>query len=127
MALLGRKGLAGVSYYELYELNHAALSPFRAAADATRLYFQNPFNPLSHTPFGRGVAAAAEVFERTTRRYGKPDWRIAETVVGGLHIPVAPRTVWERPFCKLVHFQKMSVARDGQRQPTLLIVAPMSG
>ena len=31
-----------MSYYEIYELNHAALSPFRAAADAARLYFRNP-------------------------------------------------------------------------------------
>ena len=65
-------------YYQLYELNHAALSPFRAAADATRLYFQNPLNPLAHTPFGRNMAAAAELFERTTRRYGKPEFGIAD-------------------------------------------------
>ena len=64
-----------MSYYELYEFNHAALSPFRAVADATRLAFRNPFNPFSHTAFGRSVAAAAELFERTTRRYGKPEWR----------------------------------------------------
>ena len=41
-----------LSYYQLYELNHASLSPLRAAADATRLYFQNPLNPISHTPWG---------------------------------------------------------------------------
>jgi poly(3-hydroxybutyrate) depolymerase len=115
-----------VSYYELYEFNHAALSPFRAAADATRLYFRNPLNPLSHTPFGRSVAAAAELFERTTRRYGKPEWRITDTVVGGVRVPVELETAWERPFCKLVHFQKMA-AKNGQHEPTLLIVAPMSG
>ena len=49
-----------MSYYQLYELNHAAIGPFRAAADAARLYFQNPLNPLSATPFGRSMAAAAE-------------------------------------------------------------------
>ena len=72
-----------MSYYQLYELNHAALSPFRAAADAARLYFQNPLNPLSHTPFGRNMAAAAELFERTTRRYGKPEFGLASTMVHG--------------------------------------------
>jgi poly(3-hydroxybutyrate) depolymerase len=115
-----------VSYYEIYELNHAALSPFRAAADATRLFFRNPLNPFSHTPMGRSVAAAAELFERTTRRYAKPEWRIDDTVVSGVHVPVRPQTVWERPFCNLVHFQKMS-AKNGRHEPTLLIVAPMSG
>jgi poly(3-hydroxybutyrate) depolymerase len=116
-----------LSYYELYELNHAALSPFRAAADAARLYFQNPFNPFAHTPLGRSVAAAAELFERTTRRYSKPEWRINDTVVGGVHVPVAPVVAWQRPFCKLVHFEKQGKAASGRREPTLLIVAPMSG
>ena len=113
-------------YYELYELNHAALGPFRAAADATRLYFQNPLNPLTHTTFGRSMAAAAEVFERTTRRYGKPEWGISETTVGGERVPVSPRVVWQRPFCDLLHFAKPA-SRDGHHQPKLLIVAPMSG
>ena len=112
-------------YYQLYELNHAALSPFRAAADATRLYFKNPLNPFSHTPFGRGMAAAAELFERTTRRYGKPEFGFTSTTVNGERFPVVERTVWERPFCRLLHFEK--VGRSGRPQPKLLIVAPMSG
>jgi poly(3-hydroxybutyrate) depolymerase len=115
-----------LSYYQLYELNHAALSPFRAAADATRLYFQNPLNPWSATPFGRSMAAAAELFERTTRRYGKPDWEVAETTVGGERVAVVERTVWERPFCRLLHFEKI-VQRPMRELPKLLIVAPMSG
>ena len=60
--------------YNLYELNQAALSPARAAAEACRLLFRNPLNPASHTPLGRGAAAALELFERTTRRYRKPAW-----------------------------------------------------
>ena len=112
-------------YYQLYELNHAALSPFRVAADATRLYFKNPLNPFAHTPFGRGVAAAAELFERTTRRYGKPEFGLAATTVDGQRFPLAEHVVWERPFCRLLHFEK--VGRTGRPQPKLLIVAPMSG
>jgi poly(3-hydroxybutyrate) depolymerase len=117
-----------LSYYQLYELNHAAMGPFRAAADAARLYFQNPLNPLSQTPFGRSMAAAAELFERTTRRYGKPEWGLADTTVGGVRVPITERIVWERPFGRLIHFEKatgknVSVAD----QPKLLIVAPMSG
>jgi poly(3-hydroxybutyrate) depolymerase len=115
-----------LSYYQLYELNHAALSPFRAAADVTKLYFQNPLNPLTHTTFGRSMAAAAEVFERTTRRYGKPDWGINQTTVRGERVPVHPACVWKRPFCQLVHFEKPA-PRNGHDQPKLLIVAPLSG
>jgi poly(3-hydroxybutyrate) depolymerase len=113
-------------YYHLYELNHAAISPLRAAADATRLYFKNPLNPLSHTPFGRNMAAAAELFERTTRRYGKPEFGITTTNVHGETVPVRERTVWERPFCKLLHFEKTAGRRSYDEQK-LLMVAPMSG
>ena len=70
------KGWAFVSFYQLYELNHAAMAPWRAVADATRLTFQNPLNPFADTPLGRSVAAAAELFERMTRRYGKPEFGI---------------------------------------------------
>ena len=74
--------------YWLYETGHAALQPARAFADVTRLYFKNPLNPLAHTTFGKSMAAAAELFERSTRRYGKPDWRIDSVMVGGERAPI---------------------------------------
>jgi poly(3-hydroxybutyrate) depolymerase len=118
-----------LSYYQLYELNHAAMGPLRAAADATRLYFQSPLNPWSATPFGRSMAATAELFERTTRRYGKPEWGIADTLLHGVRVPVTERIIWERPFCRLIHFEKGRILRENgpAPQPKLLIVAPMSG
>ncbi len=115
-----------VPLYHLYEYQHAALSPYRAVADATRLFMQNPANPLSHTWWGKTVAAGCEMFERSTRRYAKPDWRINSTTIGGERVSVHPEVVWTRPFCNLVHFQRgRSTHRKGD--PTLLIVAPMSG
>ena len=59
--------------YWMYELGHASLNPARAVTDATKILFQNPLNPWSHTQFGKSIAAACELFERTTRRYGKPE------------------------------------------------------
>src|SRR5882672_5549059 len=59
--------------YWLYEMGHAALDPARAFADASRLFFKNPVNPLAHTTYGKTVAASMELFERSTRRYGRPD------------------------------------------------------
>lgn len=111
--------------YYLYEMHHAALSPYRAAADATKVFFQNPINPIAHTTFGKSIAAGCELFERVTRRYGKPDWGINSTVVGGGHVAVHPSVVWERPFCRLIHFERAAPAR--RRQPRILLVAPMSG
>ncbi len=77
-------------------MSHAALNPARAVADVTRLYLKNPLNPWTHTSFGKTMAASAEMFERFTRRYGKPEWGIHETVVGGERVPVHITPVWER-------------------------------
>jgi poly(3-hydroxybutyrate) depolymerase len=113
--------------YWLYEMSQAALNPSRAFADATRLFFKNPANPFAHTPFGKTMAASMELFERSTRRYSKPEWNIKSTVVGGLHVPVHTSVVWERPFCRLVHFERAFERPPRRPQPRLLIVAPMSG
>ena len=69
--------LQSTPLYWLYEMNHAALNPARAWADAVRLALKNPINPLYSTTFGKSIAAAAELFERSTRRYGRPEWRIS--------------------------------------------------
>jgi poly(3-hydroxybutyrate) depolymerase len=113
--------------YWLYEMSQTALNPARAWADASRLFFKNPANPWSHTPIGKTLAAAAELFERSTRRYGKPEWRVSSTVVGGEHVPVHITPVWERPFCRLLHFERAFTHPPRRPQPRLLIVAPMSG
>jgi poly(3-hydroxybutyrate) depolymerase len=115
-----------VSFYQLYELNHAALAPWRAVADATRLTFQNPLNPLFDTPFGRSVAAAAELFERTTRRYGKPEFGLSSTEIGGERVGVSEEVALKKPFCSLLHFQR-DLPKDRSPDPKLLIVAPLSG
>jgi poly(3-hydroxybutyrate) depolymerase len=115
-----------LSFYQIYEFNHAALAPWRAVADATKIAFQNPLNPFSETTFGRSVAAAAELFERTTRRYGKPDFGLHETIVDGRTVPVAERIVWQKPFCSLLHFQR-ALPKSRAADPKVLIVAPLSG
>jgi poly(3-hydroxybutyrate) depolymerase len=113
-------------FYQMYEFNHAAMQPYRAYVDAVRLFYSNPINPLSHTAFGRSVAATAELFERTTRRYGKPAFGIEKTVVNWNPVPVTEKVVWSRPFCNLIHFIK-DMPATRRDQPKLLIVAPMSG
>ena len=65
--------------YQWYELSRAAMRPARVMAGSGRLIFNNPFNPLAYTVSGRHAAAACEVFERTTRRYKKPTFRLVTT------------------------------------------------
>jgi len=113
-------------FYQLYELNHAMMAPWRTAADAMRLAFSNPMNPVSHTYFGRAAAAGLEVFERSTRRYGKPEFGLPETVVDGQSVSIYERIVWRAPFCNLIHFER-ALPKGRAPDPKVLIVAPMSG
>jgi poly(3-hydroxybutyrate) depolymerase len=112
--------------YYLYEMNHAALAPLRAMADAGLSFWRNPANPLRDTQIGRSCAASLELFERTTRRYGKPEFGITDVVMGDELVAVAEHAVLTKPFCRLLNFRKLD---NGTSPPQhkLLIVAPMSG
>jgi poly(3-hydroxybutyrate) depolymerase len=113
--------------YWMYEMGQASLNPARAFADMTKLWFENPLNVLSNTDVGKSIAAGCELFERTTRRYGKPDWGLHDTEVNGVRVPVEIKTVWEKPFCRMLYFDRHLTQPLRRQQPRVLIVAPMSG
>lgn len=119
--------------YTFFELGHAALTPFRAAANLARRAYRSPLNPASYTLPGRSLAAAADVFESVTRRYAKPAWGVDVTEIDGIEVPVAPRAVLSETWCDLLRFEKdlsrLSPAAKARAEaaPKLLIVAPMSG
>src|ERR1700732_4692912 len=113
--------------YWMYEMAQASLNPARAVTDATKILFQNPRNPWSHTECGKSIAAGCELFERTTRRYGKPEWGIHDTDVNGVRTPIEISVVWEKPFCRLLYSDRKLTRPLRSPQPRVLIVAPMSG
>lgn len=113
--------------YQFYEWNHAAVAPFRKAARWSRAALTHDGNPLSGTLLGKMLAAGCDVFENATKRYGKPAFGLDETDIEGRTVPVLERVVWEKPFCRLIHFEREPSALKGRRDPTLLIVAPLSG
>ena len=119
------RGVMSIAYY-YYEAAHAVAGPLRTVSDATRFFFNSPVNPLTYTSLGRSVAAACEMFERTTRRYGKPKFELENPVVDGQEVVITERVIWEKPFCRLIHFDR-DFKGTRPDQPKLLIVAPMSG
>ena len=53
------------------------------------------------------AAAGFEVFERTTRRYGKPEFELPVTTVDKAESPViTERRCGASPFCELLHFER---------------------
>jgi poly(3-hydroxybutyrate) depolymerase len=113
--------------YYWYEAARWMTHPARLAADMTKHSLGNPGNPLAYSPYARSVSAACEMFERVTRRYAKPSFDLTGTWIDGTSVPVSERVVWERPFCRVVTFDRGFVRGPSKPQPKLLIVAPMSG
>ena len=112
--------------YQFYEFTHAALAPWRAAADTMRIAYKNPLNPWTHTPMGRSMAAGLELFERTTRRYAKPEFGLNTTKLNSGPVDVTEEIVWSKPFCNLIHFRR-DLPKGRHPDPKILLVAPMSG
>jgi poly(3-hydroxybutyrate) depolymerase len=109
--------------YHLHEMHYAAITPINLLANASKALHRHPLSPLSYTGYGRHVAAASEVLERVTHRYGKPIFGLGHTTVNGKRVTVHEEIVDTKPFCRLIHFKKDKV----EAQPKMLIVAPMSG
>src|SRR5665647_327062 len=114
---------------------HFVFSPFRSkiwleaenAALRHQLIVLRRNVPIRSLMLSLCKPAGCELFERTTRRYGKPEWGLDDTEVSGVRTPIEIRTVWEKPFCRLLHFDRKMIRPLRAPQPRVLIVAPMSG
>ena len=109
--------------YHLYDFHRAALAPVRLTAETLQQVFSHQLLPLSYTHFGRTVAAGAELIERSTRRYAKPEFGLAQVNIDGQDVAVSEQIVARLPFCDLLHFQRAA----GRSDPRVLVVAPLSG
>ena len=109
--------------YHFYDMQHALLTPVRIQAELTRSMLQNPWNPLSYTQMGRTLGASAELLERSTRRFGRPEFGLTETKIDGKSVEVVEKVIVEKPFGQLLNFHR----RTRRNDPKVLIVAPMSG
>ncbi len=93
--------------YSMYEFGLWSVAPFRLAAMMQSNMLRSPLNPMADTEAGRTAAAAADLFESMTRRYGKPEWRLPSTRVNSVDVPVtlspeASEPVSAVPLCALM-------------------------
>lgn len=115
--------------YHNYELTHATLAPLKAFSEFAQMINSSPLNPMSYTPMGRSSAAAFEVFNRMTSRYGRPHWEIDSTDIDNTSVAIEIDTVYCTRFCNLLHFKRdlSGLKKNRANDPKILIVAPMSG
>src|SRR5580704_18068745 len=91
--------------YHLLDMHYAAMAPLNLLANASKALHSSPLSPLAYTGFGRHMAAAAELLERVTHRYGKPDFGIIHTKANGKQVEIVEEIVDSMPFCRLIHFE----------------------
>lgn len=109
--------------YALHEMQRIAWAPAHMMAEAGRQAASNPLLPMSWHPAGRAVGAFCELFERVSRKHGKPEFAIRQIETGGRRLAVREEVAASRPFCDLLHF-----VREGRTgDPVVLVVAPLSG
>ena len=101
--------------YHAYELAHAWITPMRAVAQGTKLALDMPFNPLGKTLWGRQTAAACDLFEGLTRRYGKPAFGLDSISINGEPVAVTQNVVLSKPFatCCISNGQRTEAAIRG--------------
>src|SRR3954468_8672226 len=122
--------IVGFVLYQLYEYNRVLLSPVVELANAGAKMFSAPGSVLSHVPGANRLAAAGELVYRLGKAYGKPAWGIHEVQVGGpgaasAAVQVVEQTVLEKPFCRLLRFERRTdepdVALHLTRDPVVLV------
>ncbi len=112
--------------YHLNEFKNAALQPTHMWSEALDLLMTSV--PGEQGPFSKMVSASAEMVERSTRIFPKPEFGINTVERGGDILSIEEHRVMMKPFCSLVHFRRFIKNRPFQsKDPKVLIVAPLSG
>ena len=116
--------------YQLHELQRAFMHPISQWAHGVSQLYTNPFSPLAYSPLSKRIAASLDLAHRIGKAYEKPKWKIGPVETAEGPVRITEHTELERPFCRLVHFEKTlesSGKAPRQMGEKILLVAPMSG
>jgi len=117
--------------YQVYEAQRALLSPFAEFASASSKLYNHPLSPFTHTPMAHRVSAGLDLMHRLSKEYEKPEFDINSVRVDDIDVAVQEQVAIAKPFCRLLRFKRFSdnlpLLAKMKDQPTVLIVAPLSG
>src|SRR5690606_4658376 len=115
--------------YHMHEAGRAVLNPVSSWADSMSQLYSNPYSPLAYIPFANRVSAGFELVHRLGKEYEKPAFGLASTRIDGVEVPVGEHVVIDKPFCKLIHFQRTlpPEVAGHEDDPVMLVFAPLSG
>ncbi|MEO7853597.1 MAG: polyhydroxyalkanoate depolymerase [Rubrivivax sp.] len=117
--------------YQWYETQRALMAPFSEFATASAKLYNHPLSPFAHSPLAQRASAGFDLMHRLAKDYEKPQFGITGADVGGVEVAVQQQVAMTRPFCRLLRFKRFSdnpqALERMKRQPTVLVVAPLSG
>lgn len=117
--------------YAVHEAQRALLGPWTFGAESVARMFSDSGSWLSAWPGAARIAAAAELTWRLGKDYEKPTFDITSVVAHGREAAVLERVVEDKPFCRLLHFERFgdsaTAIKELHADPKVLIVAPLSG
>jgi poly(3-hydroxybutyrate) depolymerase len=117
--------------YLLHEWQRTMLSPLNYWAEASARMFGDANSALSLLPGAQRAAAGCELMFRLGKDYEKPAFGIHSVHAHDADIPVVQLEALAKPFCKLLHFKRISnkkaIVEALDNDPVVLVVAPLSG
>ena len=117
--------------YRLNELNRSLLNPLIGWSGAAAQLLTSKDNWLAQFPGVQRLAAGYGLFHRLGKEYEKPSFSIPAVQAHGHHTPISEQVALAKPFCNLVRFKRfvddIETLHDLKNDPTVLIVAPLSG
>ncbi len=109
--------------YQVHQRYMDAVAPVNSWMQQMQALCSKSWSPLNYTFAGKTIAATAEVIERCTGVYARPEFDIEYANIDGNKIAIKEEIVIAKPYCNLLHFK-----RNGQYEhPKVLLIAPMSG
>ncbi|MDR1910322.1 MAG: polyhydroxyalkanoate depolymerase [Holosporales bacterium] len=110
--------------YHSHDLKALGVIPARSTAVGAQMALHaGPLSVLMNTPEGRLAEGICDMFERCTRYTAKPAFNIRYVEGENGPISLHEAVAVEKPFCRLLHFEKNSK----KYEPNVLIIAPISG
>src|SRR6476469_4921916 len=117
--------------YQIYEAQRSLMEPFADFAQAAAKLYSNPLTPFGQNPLAQRASAGYELMYRLWKDYEKPAFGIQSVEIDGHDVVIHESVELDKPFCELRRFKRFSDDPDTlaklKSQPTVLVVAPLSG
>ncbi|WP_395060160.1 polyhydroxyalkanoate depolymerase [Polaromonas sp.] len=117
--------------YQVYETQRSLMEPFVDFAQAAAKIYSSPSSPFGQNPLAQRISAGYSLIYRLGKDYEKPEFGISTVDVEGTNIAIHERIELDKPFCELRRFKRFTddpaTLTRLKGQPTVLIVAPLSG